>query len=211
MKNKKRCSFVEKAFVYRNFPCLKTYIKMLRLYVCGAAYLKLKIYCLAFTTIILVAAFAAGSISIATSKPVSKSSSSYDSFVMEATGQAYDPMGDEWVDVTVWLSGSVKGKISKAITLHSKDGMVTVEGYNDAEALVSNAVLIPRKHFGHLMMLLTPRYYGGSKSVWLLWGRPEQPEDSTITITLRAAKVVLPFQSHPMLYSVELEGTIQLS
>ena len=173
--------------------------------------MKLKLYCLVFTALILVVAFAAGSITIATSKPVSKSSSSYDSFVIEATGQAYDPTGDEWVDVTLWLSGSVKGKISKAITLHSKGGMVTVEGYGVSDALNSNAVLIPRKHFGHMMMLLSPRYYGGSKSVWLMWGTPEEPEDSTIQITLTAAKVVLPFQSRPMLYSLELEGTIQLS
>jgi hypothetical protein len=176
-----------------------------------ATTLKLKIYCLVFTTLVLVAALAAGSINIATSKPFSGSSSQYDSFVMEATGQAYDLTGDEWVDVTLWLSGSVRGKISRAITLHSKDGMVTVEGYDVSEALFSNAVLIPRFRFGHLMMLLSPRYYGGSKSVWLLWGTPMEQGGSTITITLRAARVVLPFQSHPMLYSVQLEGTIQLS
>ena len=173
--------------------------------------MKLRIYGLVFITLVLVAAFAAGSINIATSKPFSSNSSQYDSFVMQATGQAYDPTGDEWVDVTLWLSGSVRGKISRAITLHSRDGMVTVEGYDVSDALVSNAVLIPRFRFGHLMMLLSPRYYGGSKSVWLMWGTPEEPEDSTISITLRAARVVLPFQSHPMLYSVQLEGTIQLS
>jgi hypothetical protein len=176
--------------------------------------LKSRTYSLVLSTLILVAALTASSINVVAPKPASKHSDSYESFVIQASGKAYDRSSHEWVDVTLWLSGSVRGKICKALTLHSKDGTVTIEGYGVADALRSNAVLIPRKHFARFMMLLTPQYYGGSKSVWIMCGKPCRAEDDTIPITLKAAKVVLPFQSHHMcarLYSLHLEGTIQLS
>jgi len=190
------------------------------------AILKSRILVLVLSTLILVATFVSISEtlasvkrareskepgSVAESKQESKESPSYENFILQASGQAYDIQNHKWVAVSVSLSGRVEGKISKTLTLHSKDGGVTVQGYGVFDAEVSNGVLIPRKEFEHMMILLSPTYYGGSKSVWLIWGMPQNTEDSTIPIGLTADSVKLPLQGHPELTQLDLTGTIQLS
>ncbi len=145
------------------------------------------------------------------SKQESKESPSYENFILQASGKAYDTQNHKWVCVSVSLSGRVEGKISKTLTLHSKDGAITVQGYGVFDAEVSNGVLIPRKDFEHMMILLSPTYYGGSKSVWLIWGAPENAADGTIPIGLTADSVNLPLPGHPELTQLTLSGTIQLS
>jgi hypothetical protein len=173
--------------------------------------LKSKISFLVLSTLILVAAFAAISAPIAAATPTSKHPSTYHSFILQASGHAYDPKNHKWVDVTLSLSGSVEGKTYKALTLHSKGGEVTVKGYGVFEAAKSQGVIILRKDFAQLTTMLCPSYYGGCKSVWCMWGKLEDREDGTVPIMLKAERVNLPIQGHPRLYDVHLEGTIQLS
>ncbi len=197
--------------------------------------MRLKVLVLVLTTLLLAATFVAISQTIAVSNQASKNSAAstkteaknsaasaeskkesndpptFSSFVLTASGQAYDAKNHKSVGVTLSLSGRIEGKVLKTITLHSKDGAVTVAGYGAFQADVSNGVLVTQKSFEHMMILLSPAYYGGSKAVWQLSGAPSGAQGSMIPIILNADTAVLPLEGHPELSDLHLEGTIQLS
>lgn len=150
----------------------------------------------------LVATIAVASAAYATpSKP------SLENFTLTATGQAYDP-NHGYVTVTLSLSGTAKGQLTKVVQLHVQGGTLDVGSYGTFTISKGEGLVIQRHRYIHLVFKVTP-LYGGHCAQWITFGATGDLKGDTLPIPLLySSKAIIPTAKNPILYSVVLSGTI---
>lgn len=128
---------------------------------------------------------------------------SYD-FTLTVTGQAWDPHKHKYVDVSLSVMGTARGKSTRVMTLYVRGGDLDVENYGTFSVSRRCGVLVKRCRYIYLHIKITPPY-GGRTVVWNLRGRV-----SGDSVSFFSRRVMLPLPGRPRLYSLWLTGTITL-
>ena len=134
-----------------------------------------------------------------------------ESFILEASGSAYDRRHHENVYVSLSVRGDTKGKLIVEMAFHIRGGSVVAENYGTFSVIKGSGVLIQRHHFIFLNMKISGGYYGGQKTTWNLHGHAGNIQANGIPVTLKASRIVLPVQGRPVLYDLLLTGTVTSS
>lgn len=152
----------------------------------------------------LVATIAVGSVAYACAP------SKLEDFTLTATGQAYDP-NHGYVTITLSLSGTAKGNLSKVVQLHVQGGTLKVGSYGTFTISRGEGLVIQRDRYIHLVFKVTP-LYGGHCAQWITFGATGDLSGDTLPIPLlysrRATIPTAHARENPELYSIMLSGTL---
>jgi hypothetical protein len=150
----------------------------------------------------LVASIAVASAAYATSPKQSSQN-----FTLTATGQAYDPVNG-YVTVTLSLSGTARGKLTKVVQLYVQGGTLEVEGYGTFTISKGHGLVLQRHRYIHLIFKMTP-LYGGHCVRWNTFGATGDLTGDTLPVPLLySRRAIIPTAKNPRLYSMMLTGTI---
>jgi hypothetical protein len=156
---------------------------------------------LAITLSCLVASIAVASAAYATPSKPSQN------FTLTATGQAYDP-NHGYVTITLSLSGTAKGQLTKVVQLHVQGGTLEVGSYGTFTISKGEGLVIQRHRYIHLVFKVTPRY-GGHCAQWITFGITGDLNGDTLPIPLLySRRATIPAAENPRLYGIMLSGTI---
>jgi len=163
-------------------------------------------FALIVSTIVLVCV---ATVSVTASPIVSARSAMY-SFVLEASGKAYDRSGNAR-NVNLKLSGMGYGSPTWIMSLRVGSGTIKVAGYGTFCVVGGHGMLIQPSDYVHLNIRVTP-LYGGPVSLWNIRGATGTYYNDEIPLTLSSRHVILPTSPHfTMLYRLELTGKVTLS
>ena len=147
------------------------------------------------------------SIAVASAAYACSPKQSSQNFTLTATGQAYDP-DRGYVTVTLSLSGTAKGKLTKVVQLHVQCGTLEIGGYGTFTISRGEGLVIQRHRYIHLVFKVTPPY-GGHCTRWITVGATGDLNGDTLPIPLLYSwRATIPAAEHPRLYSIMLSGTI---
>lgn len=128
-------------------------------------------------------------------------------FNLMATGQAYDPAGG-YVNVTLSLSGTAKGQLTRIVQLYVQGGTLEVEGYGTFTISKGHGFVFQRHRYIQLVFEVTP-LYGGHHVRWNMFGATGDLNGDTLPVPLLySCRDMIPTAKNPRLYSIMLNGTI---
>ena len=158
-------------------------------------------------TLAIVLSCLVASIAVASAAYATPSKPSHRNFTLTATGQAYDP-NHGYVTVTLSLSGTAKGQLTKVVQLHAQGGTLEIGDYGTFTISKGEGVVIQRHRYIHLVFEVTP-LYGGHRTRWITVGATGDLNGDTLPIPLLySSKATIPTAKNPRLYSIILSGTI---
>jgi hypothetical protein len=147
------------------------------------------------------------SIAVASAAYATCSKESSQNFTLTATGQAYDPASG-YVAVTLSLSGTAKGQLTKVVQLYVQGGTLEVEGHGTFTISKGHGLVLQRHRYIHLIFKMTP-LYGGHCVRWNTFGATGDLAGDTLPIPLLySRRAIIPAAKNPRLYSMMLTGTI---
>ena len=132
-------------------------------------------------------------------------------FTLTATGRAYDPANHRYVAVSLSLTGTIDGKMSRVLTFHVVGGDLQVHDYGTFPVLRTPGILVYKFHFAWLTIKMTSQQYGGQMVVWCLRGRTGSVQGNNLPVSFYSSWVKLPVAGNHHLLGLWLTGTITLS
>lgn len=148
------------------------------------------------------------SIAVASAAYAYSPKQSSQNFTLTATGQAYDPASGGYVTVTLSLSGTAKGQLTKVVQLYVQGGTLEVEGYGTFTISKGQGLVLQRHRYIHLIFKMTP-LYGGHCVRWNAFGATGDLTGDTLPVPLLySRRAIIPTAKNPRLYSMMLSGTI---
>jgi len=149
------------------------------------------------------------SIAVVTTGPVISAQYAGYSFVLEASGQAYDRYGNPH-SVDLSLSGTGYGSPTWYMSLRVASGTVKVDG-STFRIIGGCGMLIQRYHYINLGIRITPPY-GGPITGCCMRGTSGVYYANEIPLTLSSRYIILPtYPRYTILYNLRLTGEITLS
>jgi hypothetical protein len=127
-------------------------------------------------------------------------------FGLTATGQAFDPLHNRFVDVDLSVSGAASGTLTGVVELNVRGGDLNVENYGAFSVPKGYGILVQSNHYIILAIKITS-VYGGQTAIWILRGKTGTIEGNTLPVLFSSSQVILP-NNQRLNFNVNLIGII---
>jgi hypothetical protein len=132
-------------------------------------------------------------------------------FTLTVSGTAYDSHLGKQVSVVLTLTGTVTGNKETVFVLHVHGGTLTVNSYGTFAIPSGSGILVLCRHMINFDFKVTPKY-GGHVVMWDLDGFAGKLVGGNVHVCFDPEhKIILPTLGSPVLYDVDLAGTLSLS
>ena len=127
-------------------------------------------------------------------------------FTLTAAGTAFDESNQKDVNVSLSITGTADGDLEATVNVNVLGGDINVEGYENVSIADGSGTLT---NSGETVLELNlAEQYGGENITWMLNCETSEIDEKTLSVSLSAESVSLPFVNSPALSGLSLTGTV---